>query len=122
MRNISVIKDRSTLRILEDVKREITKSLGDKVKEAVLYGSYARDEQTRDSDIDIVVFYDSRIFNRMFIREKLADIKVDLSLKYDVVMSILLKDYRQYIRFRESVPFYSDIYMEGVALYDQPQY
>jgi predicted nucleotidyltransferase len=117
MKNISVIKNKSTLKILEDIKREITTSLGNVVKEIVLYGSYARDEQTRDSDIDIVVLLKERIPNRSSIREKLADIKVDLSLKYDVVISIIIKDYHQYTRFRDIVPFYSAIYNEGIALY-----
>ena len=117
MKNISTIKDDSTLVILEDIKREITITLGEKVKEIVLYGSYARNEQNMDSDIDIVVFLDNAVTNKAEIRKKLTDIKVDLSLKYDVVVSILLKDYRQYMDYRDIVPFYSHIYNEGVALY-----
>ncbi len=117
MKNISAIKDDSTLAILEDIRREITTALGREVKEIVLYGSYARNEQNMDSDIDIVVFFDDAVTNRAEIRGKLTDIKVDLSLKYDAVISILLKDYRQYMDYRDTVPFYSHIYNEGIALY-----
>ncbi|MGD2089543.1 MAG: nucleotidyltransferase domain-containing protein [Candidatus Aminicenantes bacterium] len=117
MKNISVIRNKLTLKILEDIKREITASLGNDVKEIVLYGSYARSEETRDSDIDIVVLLNDKISNKSYIREKLADIKVDLSLKYDIVISILIKDYHQYVRLREVVPFYSALYNEGIEFH-----
>ena len=117
MKSISVIKNKLTLKILANIKKEITNSLGNVVKEIVLYGSYARSEETRDSDIDIVVLLGNKLSNKSYIREKLADIKVDLSLKYDVVISILIKDYHQYVRLREVVPFYSGIYNEGIELH-----
>lgn len=117
MKSISVIKNKLTLKILAEIKKDITNSLGNVVKEIVLYGSYARSEETRDSDIDIVVLLGDKLSNKSYIREQLANIKVDLSLKYDVVISILIKDYHQYVRLRGVVPFYSAIYNEGIELY-----
>lgn len=117
MKNISAIKNTFTLQVVEDIKREISAAMGDELKEIILYGSYARNDQTDDSDIDIVVLLDGDISNKPAIREKLADIKVDLSLKYDVVISIIIKKYNQYLKNRDFVPFYSNIYNEGVEIY-----
>jgi len=117
MKDLSTIKDEATLGIVEDVKHEIFSSVGNAIKELVLYGSYARNDQTLDSDIDIVAFVDCEKKKWGDIRNKLSEIKVDLSLKYDVVISIIIKDYRQYLASRETVPFYSNIYRDGVAIY-----
>jgi predicted nucleotidyltransferase len=53
MKNISIIRNKQTLKILKEIKREITASLMKDMKEIVLYGSYTRSEETWDSDIDI---------------------------------------------------------------------
>lgn len=117
MKNISFIENNITLAIVDDITREISSALGDELKEIVLYGSCARNQQDKDSDIDIVVFVDNSVKNMAETRKKISGIKVDLSLKYDVVISIIIKDYRQYLSHREMIPFYSTIYNEGVALY-----
>lgn len=117
MRRLSSIKNKFTLQIVDDIKREIASSVGQAVRQVVLYGSYARNEQTGDSDVDIVVFYDGSVDSRSSIRRKLTEIQVDLSLKYDVVLSILLKDYDNFLDRRKMLPFYSNIYNEGVAIY-----
>ena len=117
MKDISVIKNSATLVILEDIKKEITAALGAELKEIILYGSYARNRNDKDSDMDIIVFIDREAIDMAEIREKLSDIKVDLSLKYNVVISIIVKNYKQYKKHREIVPFYSNIYSEGVEIY-----
>lgn len=116
MKSISTLKNEAVLRIVEEIKEEISIALGDAVKDIILYGSYARDEQTEFSDIDIAVLVDDNNMDMSVIKDKLGDIKVDLSLKYDVVISLIIKAYRQFIQKRESVPFFSVIHREGIAL------
>lgn len=118
MKDIKTIRDTLTLKILDELSREISTSLGNELKQIVLYGSYARNEQSEESDIDIVVFWDGPRDRMLEIREKLSNIKVDLSLEYDVVISILLKEYRQYLTYKNVIPFYSNIDREGIALYE----
>lgn len=117
MKTISAIESKFALQVLEDIKEEISVSLGDELKEIILYGSYARNQQTADSDIDIIVLLDEKTADMSSVRQKLADIKVDLSLKYDVVISVITKPFNQYVRNRDLVPFYSTIDKEGVELY-----
>ncbi len=117
MKNISVIKNDAALKVLDDLSGEITAALGNDLKEIILYGSYARNEQTEESDMDIVVLIDGDAPNIAGARRKLSTIKVDLSLKYDLVISILIKKYRQYLKHRDFVPFYSTLYNEGISVY-----
>jgi uncharacterized protein len=117
MKNISVLQNLAVLNMMEDIRAEITASLGAVVKEIVLYGSYARNEQTPFSDIDIAVLIDEKNVSMAEIRDKLGDIKVDLSLKYDIVLSILVRPYQQFMAGRSYMPFYSNIDREGIVLH-----
>lgn len=117
MKNISSIKDPLALTVVQDVKKTITAALGDEVKEIILYGSFARQGQTKESDMDIVVLVDNHSANLMGVRRILAVIKVDLSLKYDLIISIIVKNHKQFIEYRDMVPFYSTLYREGVEIY-----
>jgi len=117
MRNISSIKDPLAVTVVQEIKNAITSVLGDELKEIILYGSYARQGQTRESDIDIVVLVDNHSANLMGVRRTLARIKVDLSLKYDLIISIIVKSHSQYLEYRDLVPFYSAIDREGIEIY-----
>jgi uncharacterized protein len=59
-----------------------------KIKQIGVFGSYVRDEQTEDSDVDILIDYDKRcklsLFDLMRLEDYLSDLlnkKVDLALK-----------------------------------------
>jgi predicted nucleotidyltransferase len=111
------IKDGNLLAILEDVKRMASESFGSKLKEIILYGSYARNQQTHESDVDIMLIFDDDRYEIIKYRDKIVDIMVDLSLKYDLVVSITensVEDFKEYINY---VPFYSNVYNEGVEIY-----
>jgi len=111
------LQNLAVLNMMEDIRAEITASLGAVVKEIVLYGSYARNEQTPFSDIDIAVLIDEKNVRMAEIRDKLGDIKVDLSLKYDIVLSILVRPYQQFMAGRSYMPFYANIDREGIVLH-----
>ena len=42
-------------RILTEVKKYLIESFGDKIRQVILYGSYARGDYNRDSDIDVLI-------------------------------------------------------------------
>jgi predicted nucleotidyltransferase len=117
MRKRSEIKNKSLLRILDDVKQMALEMFGDSLKEIILYGSYARENQTGESDVDILFLFDEDKHEIIKYRDRIADIMVDLSLKYDLVVSITentVEDFKSYIRY---IPFYSNVYREGVEVY-----
>ncbi|MFH1259890.1 MAG: nucleotidyltransferase domain-containing protein [Elusimicrobiota bacterium] len=47
--------------ILDEFKAEIKSIYGRKLKKVVLYGSWARGEATKESDIDLVVIFKDKI-------------------------------------------------------------
>ena len=53
----------------------------------ILYGSYARTEAWKDSDIDVMVLLDGEVLPGREI-ERMIDIITDLNLKYNALLSV----------------------------------
>ena len=58
MKSIETIKDQRFRAILSDVETETRKLFGTRLKQLILYGSYARNQQDPESDIDIMILVD----------------------------------------------------------------
>ena len=82
MKSITKIKNRDLLDILDDVKKEVQQIFGDKLRQLVLYGSYARDEQEPESDIDIMIIVDENEKELRKYRYVTADVMGELTIKY----------------------------------------
>jgi len=49
-------------RILTEIKKYLIKNFGDKIKYVILYGSYARGDYNKNSDIDVLFVHSLRYF------------------------------------------------------------
>ncbi|MFR3251496.1 MAG: nucleotidyltransferase domain-containing protein [Eisenbergiella sp.] len=86
---------------------------GTNVVKIVLYGSYARGDFDEGSDIDIVAIVKGK---REELQKKLRqiwDLSADLGLENDVVVSPMVIPYDEFMRYRESLPYYRNIEEEG---------
>ena len=75
---------------------------GDMLVSILLYGSFARGTNTRESDIDIAI---------------LLDLAVDMDLEYDQVFSIINIDYENFLEWEDTLPFYKNVREDGVVLW-----
>ena len=85
--------------------KEVRKIYGSHLKSVILYGSYARGDYTKDSDIDIMILVDLP-------DEKLdsyLDSLSELGFQYNV-------EHFQY--WVSAYPFYKNVQKEGVTLYE----
>ena len=83
-------------RIVEDFKARIRQLYGERLVDIVLYGSYARDEQTGDSDIDLAVILTGDVSPGIEIDRMLDDI-TEVSEQYNSLISVYpvsLADYK----------------------------
>jgi predicted nucleotidyltransferase len=117
MKRIDTIKDKHFLTLLNEVKKEILKVLGDKLVQLILYGSYARNEQDPESDIDIMILVDESDSALRKYNFEIADIMTELSLKYEKLISLTDETYSRYIEYLYVLPFFRNIYYEGVEIY-----
>jgi predicted nucleotidyltransferase len=117
MKSIETIKDKQFLTILNEVKEEVLGVFGDKLIKLILYGSYARDTQDPESDIDFMILVDESETKLREYRVQIVDIMTNLSLKYNTVISFTRETYGRYNRYLDVLPFFRNIYHEGVEIY-----
>ena len=96
---------------------ELKKTLFDNflVSELILYGSKARGDSDKESDLDVFVILDNEVNDD--IREKIFSISFKIEIKYDVIFGIIVenKDFWN-SSIAEAMPIHRNIYMEGVAV------
>ncbi len=74
-------------KVLAEFKREVKKVYGEKLKEIILYGSWARGKATPDSDIDLVLVLEGRVIPGKEI-DRIIDVIAGINLKYGVLLSV----------------------------------
>lgn len=100
-------------KITEQMRESYFSIYGTNVVKIVLYGSYARGDFDEGSDIDIVAIVKGK---REELQKKLRqiwDLSADLGLENDVVVSPMVIPYDEFMRYRESLPYYRNIEEEG---------
>ena len=94
--------------------------LGNKLEAVVLYGSYARGDHDEESDIDIMV----RVFCTKeelgAYRHVLSDVASELSLAYDITVSVSVVDSETFQRYRRHMPFFENVEREGIRIASEP--
>lgn len=101
----------------EEVETLVKNLLGGKPKKVILYGSYSRGDYDEESDIDFAVIadIDSTMIDNF--DNDFVDIELDLLLKYDIDVSILLFSEEKIIEYKNIVPYYSNLVKEGIEIY-----
>lgn len=117
MKSLKMIDDKELLDILRDVKDEVWEIFGDKLRQLVLYGSYARSEQDTESDIDIMIMVDESEDGLRKYRYLIADVMGELTIKYGKLISLTEVTYDRYTHFLDVLPFYKRIDEEGIEIY-----
>ena len=87
---------------------------GNVLERIILYGSVARGTQTSESDVDIAVIVNGYTKT---MHDTMTDFVVDLELKYNKVLSVLLIDYDKFKEWENVMPFYKNVKKEGIQLW-----
>jgi len=94
---------------------ELKTIFGAKLKKFILFGSYSRGDYDTESDIDVMVLIDDPEPRKY--DDILLDLEVDLSIAFDVVLSIFVENEAEYREARQYKPFLKAIEREGVEIY-----
>lgn len=93
------------------------KLFGNKLSEVILFGSYARNQQDEESDIDIIVLVKEDPLSLKSYSYKIAVIVTDINLQYDVVLSVILQSADEFEDYKDILPFFMGIQREGVTIH-----
>ena len=99
--------------ILSELKRELSMIYGFRLKYLLVYGSYARGEAEEGSDLDLMVVLD-QAEDPLAERERLSELLFELSLKHDIVLSVL--PVGKYALEQERKPLFINARREGVSI------
>lgn len=100
--NLLAIKEFSSL---------LKQKIGSNLCETRVFGSVARGTATSESDIDILVLLEDKTLE---VRDVIAEITLDVNLKYDVVLApiIMTKEHYSNPLFQETA-FFKNLIREG---------
>lgn len=109
-------------KILNDFVNKQLDAYGNSIEKIILYGSYARGDYTKDSDVDIMVLTSikdkdtvSRQLNAMY--DSVYDYQLDLGVEVNPNMQNI--DF--YNSWLGKYPYYDNISKDGVVLYERLQ-
>jgi len=105
-------------KVAQEVVSGVKSVLGEKLKKVILYGSYARGDYDKESDIDIMVLADIERKSVLDYRPQIRKISNRVGLENDIFVSLMLKSENY---FRVNIPvsnFYRNIINEGKVLYN----
>lgn len=104
---------KSTKNILNEFKTELAKIYGNSLKQIILYGSFARNESTENSDIDLAVVLQGEIHPGKEI-DRMIDTITEINLKYNVLISIYPVSENNYYTLKS--PLLMNVRNEGVPV------
>lgn len=111
-------KSENELRVItEEIVNETKKLLKEDIYRIILYGSCARGDFDRESDIDIMIVMNCRKEEISSHRKQISKIASRIGLRNDMEISLLLRDKDTFEQGKDVMPFYKNIQREGVALY-----
>ena len=86
--------------------------------DAILFGSYAREDAGLESDVDVLLLVDA---SRQDIRERnwqVGEMAADLLMNYGIVVSPIVENRSFFHANIDALPFFSNINREGVRMSD----
>lgn len=102
--------------IIDEFIENVNKVLESRVKKIILYGSYARGDYNKQSDVDIMILTDLSFKEIEDYRDKISDIAYDIELDTGIILSPIIKNIEKYNSRVSFVPFYKNVEREGVVL------
>ena len=97
--------------VLDEFRRELHSLYGERLKDFILFGSYARGDAHTRSDIDVMVVLGSEVAPGREI-DRMIDVITELNLKYGVLLSVVPAAEEKYLR--RNSPLLLNVRREGV--------
>jgi len=104
--------------ILSDFALGVNKIFGEKLKEIILFGSYARGDNDAESDVDIAILVDIPKEDEVKYFDAIVGLisMLDKKYNYAALLAPTVLSYDFFKQWQETIPFYGNIVSEGVKL------
>lgn len=106
--------------LLSSYLEEVQKLYGLHLKSVILYGSYARGDFTKDSDVDIMILMDLADGEIEQYSDELAEIGFDYNVACGIWMMPVVKNEKHFEHWVKAYLFYENIQKEGQWFISHP--
>jgi uncharacterized protein len=89
---------------------------GENLVSVYLYGSYARNDNDNQSDIDMVAIVDESREQAEKILKRVWDESFEVAYEYDIVISPTVIPQAEFEKMKNDLPYYRNIMNEGVRI------
>jgi predicted nucleotidyltransferase len=110
-----MITDSKIKELVEQINSELKNKFREKLDKVIIFGSYARGDYDNESDIDILALIRDEELKKY--NNEIIDFEVDLTMKFGILPSIILRNTAYYNENKEIIPFYRNVEKEGVEIY-----
>ena len=91
---------------------------GAHLKQVILYGSYARGDFGKDSDVDIMLLVDLPEDKLNTFSDELSELGFEYNVMHDIWFMPVVKNMEHFQYWCQAYPFYSNVAREGISLYE----
>lgn len=102
--------------LLVEYRREIEKVLEHNLQRIILYGSYARGDYVKDSDIDIMILAKIKPEEISHFADRIYDLTYDFEMQYGIEINPSIQSFETYEKWKKASPFFMNIEKDGVAV------
>ncbi|AQG81554.1 nucleotidyltransferase domain-containing protein [Spirosoma montaniterrae] len=100
--------------LLSEFKHAVQELYQDRLSDIYLFGSFARNEATQDSDIDLLVILNDETISPFSEINLMGDIAYRLDLRYDTLVSVVPTTQQRFEQLAS--PLYKQVKREGRRL------
>lgn len=110
------VEHEQTHEILMEFTKEVKNILGESLKKVILYGSYARGDYHKNSDMDIMILVSLDDAEISQVENQIYNLAFDFQMECFVDISVIIKNETHFNFWLGAVPFYDNVKREGVVL------
>lgn len=98
--------------LLQLYRTDLETALGSHIKKVILYGSYARGDFKKDSDIDIIILVDTEDF-KLF-EDTIFNLTYDFNVNHNSEIMPIVQNFEHFNYWKNAYMFYRNISKEGI--------
>lgn len=105
---------------VRDYVYEFTKDMkqlfGKELSKVIIYGSYARGDYTKDSDVDVMILVKTPEEEIRKYTDQVADCAFEYLMKYGIDISPVIRNEAHFNYWADDLPYYRNVREEGVIV------